>query len=1174
MDTYNKEFLKDKGYFQQAGNDTAHIDGKVIEFDFDPDTRLAYFEDVDSEKQQTVVSELRAIGRNFDFYWFWNPEDKRVAVYNRYGEHKWFIFNQGIGLASDARRSKEDQLESIGEGIETLFNIQAVVDQFYRNLWDIRLNIARSLEVPGEEDISDSERLMAAQRTIDRLIFCYFLTKKDIIHGIDDAGNRTGLSPAKMFETVLEEDDFYSFLTETFFNHLNTEGWTEHQVTDHFSITYPYLNGGLFRNHKVPTTSDSTIPERELEGSSYDWSELVNELNKYNWLIEESPTDNEEQTGANKLSPSVLGHIFEKFVITVSELSDEEDLSLEELDKMDVSATGEQLLEGNRQVGAYYTPNYIAYENTRETLWNRVRTKLSEQHNITVDEIPSPDEFFNQIYRDEASFTVDLTDVDEVLEDLTVLDPAAGSGAFLMTAGEILATWRQQTSDKSQYETRREIIRKSLYGVDLLDGAVEVCKLRLWLWLTGATTIDLQADDPSVETLPNIDFNIRQGNSLIGAAEPEYGSLVAHWEFDWTNGERKKYPEAVTEYRENILEYQVASGGKAEELHELITTQREILQDQFNEIYAQESSVQVEEEIHSYEHYRQVMDDVTGKVKFNLDFDSAMTDTERKKVSDIGFREQQNWKTTAYHTDIRKVAPDRVKEIFDLMQGRGTVSIERPIGPKDIEALEPFHWIFEFPMAYAPTEENKEAFSVVIGNPPHGSSLDTLQKSLLEEKYSLIEDRREVAKMFMERSWELTESELSYIIPKASTYNSNWEDFRDFCYSKMYRGVDLGKAFRNVDHEQVTIHLGKDSQRQSYTCGPLNEGMYHLDETAEISYSFAKRIGTIPVSFSSEQQAIASELDEVEFPTMDELGIDAGRGAKTPTRETDSDGPISYNGKQIQRYFTRPTPYQINLDKVSNSTKERIEQPKVMAQRLIAHVKNPYDHLSIAAVYDPVSSYNFVTVSNVTVPKESEWSLPAVAILLNSQFVNWYMYFLIFNRAIRNMNLDGYFLRRLIAPREVSEEENEILEDIYGLLATTGASIEYNITEDIETTHKELESLANALTYEMYLRDVSNPPLQTNLSEKMESVFEDYDINYLDWYSEHLATDEETETRKLLHNNHHLLETAQEVVNSLHTQEIKEELNKIAAHPWVKSIERREHLRSEDDPPLFGPYTP
>lgn len=1170
MIRYHKGFLRKKGYFTEEGSDTADIGGTLTEFEFDPDARLAYFQGVEPVEQQRVVSELRAIGRNFDFYWFWNPEPGRVAVYNRYGEHRWFIFNQSLGLAADARRSKKDQLASVDEGLGALFDIQAVVDRFYRNLWDIRLNIASALEVPGEQSISDSDRIMTAQRTIDRLIFCYFLTKKDIIHGIDDAGNRTGLSPGRMFETVLEENEFHAFLTQTFFDHLNAEGWTEYEVTEQFSITYPYLNGGLFRSREIPTTSGGTVTEQELDGASCDWQSLVGELNEYNWLIEESPTDSQRQATGDKLSPAVLGHIFEKFVITVSELSGEEELSLEELERMDVSATGEQLLEGNRQVGAYYTPNYIAYENTRETLWNRVRTKLSEQHTVSVDEIPAPDEFFAQIRRGESSLSVSLDDVDDVLRELTVLDPASGSGAFLMTAGEVLATWRRQTSETSRYEIRREIVRGSLYGVDLLDGAVEVCKLRLWLWLTSATTIDLQADSPRVETLPNIDFNIRQGNSLVGTAEPEYGSLEAHMAFEWTDGAEKSYPEAVTEYRENILEYQVAAGAEATELHELITTQRRILQEQFTDIYAQESAVRVEETVPSYEHYRQVMEAVTGKVKFNLDFDSAMTDTERSTVADIGFREQQNWQTTAYHTDIRKVGPERVSEVFDLMDGRGSVSIERPVEPRDVEALDPFHWIFEFPTAYATTGEDRRAFDVVIGNPPHGSSLTTFEKSLLEETYTLVEGSREVAKMFTERSWSLTDGELSYIVPKASTYNSNWEDFREFCLPKMHRGVDLGKAFRNVDHEQVTVHLSESRGDDLYTCGQLPADSYHLGGSATVTTSLAERLGTVPVSFSAEQQGVAKGLGDADFPTLAESGFDAGRGASTTNRIEAADAPLGYNGKQVQRYFTRPAPDSIDVDGVSDASRRRLECPKVMAQNIIAHVQNPYDHIVIAAAYDPAESYSFETVTNILLPDDADLSLPALTLVLNTQFVNWFVYFSVFNRAIRDMHLDRYFLESVVLPRAVSEQQVSVLDTLYGLLSISNVATEYDALPDATTVYRELQSIANALTYELYLTDVDDPSLQSNLTAEVAEILSERNIEYRQWYTRHIQSAAEETVVDLFQESEALYRTAAEVADSVYREDVVAELDAIADHPWVEIIERDQH-RVAGRPPVFGP---
>ncbi|MFC7197540.1 Eco57I restriction-modification methylase domain-containing protein [Halosimplex aquaticum] len=250
-------------------------------------------------------------------------------------------------------------------------------------------------------------------------------------------------------------------------------------------------------------------------------------------------------------------------------------------------------------------------------------------------------------------------------------------------------------------------------------------------------------------------------------------------------------------------------------------------------------------------------------------------------------------------------------------------------------SLDPFHWIFEFPTAYSPTDD--EAFDVVIGNPPHGSDLGDLQKSVLEDCYDLIEGSREVAKLFTERGWALTEGELSYVVPKPSTYNSNWEDFRAFCLDEMHRGVDLGKAFRNVDHEQVTIHLSRDAAGDDYLCGPLAAGAYHVDGAATVDRPFAAKLGTLPVSSVAEQE-VAAGLSDVDYPTLGSIGADAGRGASTTNRisvdgaadsggtddpDRGADAPIAYNGKQVQRYFTRAAENRIETGALGGDARAR-----------------------------------------------------------------------------------------------------------------------------------------------------------------------------------------------------------------------------------------------------------
>lgn len=103
----------------------------------------------------------------------------------------------------------------------------------------------------------------------------------------------------------------------------------------------------------------------------------------------------------------------------------------------------------------------------------------------------------------------------EKLERITILDPACGSGAFLLSAlGAIERLWRARTNDVPR-DLRRRIVARSLYGVDLKPQAVRLCELRLWLAIVSGS----EASIDEVEPLPNLDRNILQGNSLLGPAD-------------------------------------------------------------------------------------------------------------------------------------------------------------------------------------------------------------------------------------------------------------------------------------------------------------------------------------------------------------------------------------------------------------------------------------------------------------------------------------------------------------------------------------------------------------------------------------------------------------------------------------------------------------------------------
>lgn len=106
--------------------------------------------------------------------------------------------------------------------------------------------------------------------------------------------------------------------------------------------------------------------------------------------------------------------------------------------------------------------------------------------------------------------------IDKLLEEITVCDPAIGSGAFPVRMMQEIARARlalssvQGMPERSAYELKRHAIQSSLYGVDIDPGAVEIAKLRLWLSLV----VD-ETSREMIHALPNLDYKITQGNSLL-----------------------------------------------------------------------------------------------------------------------------------------------------------------------------------------------------------------------------------------------------------------------------------------------------------------------------------------------------------------------------------------------------------------------------------------------------------------------------------------------------------------------------------------------------------------------------------------------------------------------------------------------------------------------------------
>ena len=294
------------------------------------------------------------------------------------------------------------------------------------------------------------------KKLMGRLVFLQFLQKKGWLGvGIhDEWGSGDSEFIQNLFARCNDKDHFIDKVLEPLFNDLNSEN--EKKLPRYRT---PYLNGGLFEQ-EVADEMDFPLPEKYMKS-------LLDFFASYNFTIDENDPDDAEVG----VDPEMLGRIFEN------------------------------LLEDNKDKGAFYTPKEIVSYMCRESLIAYLQTGIDDE---TTKEAIRQFVTTHQVQEHLPKNT------DQLLKDVKICDPAIGSGAFPMGLLKELFLCRTALEGISQHqaaEIKKHIIQQNVYGVDIERGAVDIARLRFWL--------SLIVDEETPQALPNLDFKIMQGNSLL-----------------------------------------------------------------------------------------------------------------------------------------------------------------------------------------------------------------------------------------------------------------------------------------------------------------------------------------------------------------------------------------------------------------------------------------------------------------------------------------------------------------------------------------------------------------------------------------------------------------------------------------------------------------------------------
>ena len=366
------------------------------------------------------------------------------------------------------------------------FDVEAVTRQFF----DEYKAIFRILEDDLKKQANDYTWAHDySLQFLNRCMFIYFIQRKDWL------GNDRDFLPSfwKSYQRSGQSRDSFvdNWLKVLFFEAFNNKFHGGHtyfppEITEALSLA-PYLNGGLFTENNFDQDHKAAISDRRFE-------QILKFLERYNFTIaEDSPLDKEVA-----VDPEMIGKVYESLV----NIQD------------DVDARGE--------AGIFYTPRTEIDLMCRLSLVDHLANHIGENRKELLYQLVFALETDEKTDADKAAAAAALwPTLNERLHDITVLDPACGSGSFLVGMLNILDDLQERANRQlgiaeASYERKKRIIGQSLYGVDVMEWACHVAELRLWL----ALIIDAEFTREELHVrreplLPHFSFKIRCGDSLV-----------------------------------------------------------------------------------------------------------------------------------------------------------------------------------------------------------------------------------------------------------------------------------------------------------------------------------------------------------------------------------------------------------------------------------------------------------------------------------------------------------------------------------------------------------------------------------------------------------------------------------------------------------------------------------
>ena len=807
----------------------------------------------------------------------------------------------------------------------------------------------------------------------------------------------------------IEKIHDYDELNKLFFQVLAVKENDRNEAISQKFRDVPYLNSSLFEpndlehktirinsldNHfKVPVLAGSVLKDnsgRKLTGVIDPLQYLFGFLDSYDFSSEGSEEIQEENK--TLINASVLGLIFEK-------------------------------INGYKD-GSFFTPGFITMYICHETIRRAVVQKFNEEKGwqcVTMNDV------YNKIE--------DIQEADRIINKLRICDPAVGSGHFLVSAlNEIIAikselkiltdkegkrlkeytievindeliitdehsklfvynpkSKESQRVQEALFQEKQQIIESCLFGVDINPNSVKICRLRLWIELLKNAYYKPDTNYRELETLPNIDINIKCGNSLISRYSLDADIKTALKSSKWN----------VDNYREAVMSYRNAqSKDEKRSMEQLIN---KIKNDFETEVSKNDKRF----------------------LKLNKLNGELLSLTGQTSLFEFSKTQKEEW-----NKKVIKLTKDAKKIEVELTEIKSNKIFENA-----------FEWRFEFPEVLN-NDGNFVGFDVVIGNPPYvfGGNEGILNnaKEFFKQNFISGSGKINLFTIFIEAAFNLLKNsgKFSFIIPNTFLRVTSYHESRKLlienqCILNIY---DFGNSvFEDAVTTSIVLIAEKGKASRKHKISINNNGVENEIEQSFMSDSnFLISTNTDLNKRKIIQKLKINSIDLGSICKEMIFGVVITRNKDEVVSKTQFEGWKPFlEGKDIGAYFIKPIHsylhYKSNLlhrarTKTIFETKE-----KLLVQRITGG-SNP-----LKVAYDNNQYYNKESINNIILHDDCNYNAKYILALLNSRLINWFYANQFTNESLLTVNLSKEYLSQIpiaLAPKNIEQTLIAIVEKI------------------------------------------------------------------------------------------------------------------------------------------------